>query len=49
MIRSRAAVAWAAGQRLELREQQGYDHSDYFVASFIDDHLHHHGRALLGA
>lgn len=31
---------------LEIRFQEGYDHSYYFVASFIDDHLRHHGRAL---
>lgn len=44
-----AAAAARAGHPLELREQQGYDHSYYFVASFIDDHLRHHGRALIGA
>jgi S-formylglutathione hydrolase len=26
--------------------QQGYDHSYYFIATFIDDHLRHHARAL---
>jgi S-formylglutathione hydrolase len=31
---------------LEIRIQPGYDHSYYFVASFIDDHLRHHARAL---
>lgn len=31
---------------LELRMREGYDHSYYFVASFINDHLHHHARAL---
>jgi S-formylglutathione hydrolase len=31
---------------LEIRMQAGYDHSYYFVASFIDDHLRHHARAL---
>ncbi|CAK6687696.1 MULTISPECIES: S-formylglutathione hydrolase [unclassified Synechococcus] len=38
----------AAGQPLELRLQQGYDHSYFFIASFIDDHLRHHARALIG-
>ena len=33
---------------LELRLQPGYDHSYFFIASFIEDHLRHHGRALLG-
>jgi len=31
---------------LELRIREGYDHSYYFVASFINDHLYHHARAL---
>ncbi|MBL8393454.1 MAG: S-formylglutathione hydrolase [Candidatus Accumulibacter sp.] len=32
---------------LTLRLQTGYDHSYYFIASFIDDHLRHHAAALL--
>ena len=40
-------AATKAGVPLELRLQQGYDHSYFFVASFIDDHLHHHARALI--
>jgi len=35
-----------SGQALELRLQPGYDHSYYFVASFIEDHLNFHARAL---
>ncbi|KRE88335.1 S-formylglutathione hydrolase [Frateuria sp. Soil773] len=35
-----------AGQPLLLRRHAGYDHSYYFIASFIDDHLRHHARAL---
>jgi S-formylglutathione hydrolase len=35
-----------AGQRLTLRRQPGYDHSYYFVSTFMDDHLAHHARAL---
>ncbi len=31
---------------LEIRMQQGYDHSYFFIASFIDDHLRHHANAL---
>ena len=31
---------------IEINLRDGYDHSYYFVASFIDDHLRHHGRAL---
>jgi S-formylglutathione hydrolase len=41
-------AAAAAGQPLELRLQPGYDHSYFFIASFIDDHLNHHARALVG-
>ncbi len=36
----------AAGQPLRLRMQAGYDHSYYFIASFIEDHLRHHAGAL---
>jgi len=35
-------------QPLRLREHAGYDHSYFFVASFMDDHLRHHA-ANLGA
>lgn len=40
------AVAEAHGHVLELRMQAGYDHSYYFIASFIEDHLRHHASAL---
>ncbi|PPK49812.1 S-formylglutathione hydrolase [Marinobacter persicus] len=40
------AACEAAGHPLELRLQPGYDHSYFFIASFIDDHLRHHARAL---
>ncbi|RDI21330.1 S-formylglutathione hydrolase [Pseudacidovorax intermedius] len=36
----------AAGHPLTLRLQPGYDHSYYFVASFIGDHVAHHAKAL---
>ncbi|BAY20318.1 putative esterase [Calothrix sp. NIES-2100] len=35
-----------AKQPLNLRYQQGYDHSYYFIASFIEDHIRHHAIAL---
>ncbi len=35
-----------AGQPLELRYQPGYDHSYFFIASFIESHLRHHAAAL---
>ncbi len=37
----------AASIPLTLRRQEGYDHSYFFIATFIEDHLRHHGRALL--
>ncbi|MGX5220317.1 S-formylglutathione hydrolase [Pseudomonas segetis] len=43
------AAAQAVGHPLELRLQPGYDHSYYFIASFIDDHLRHHAAALSAA
>lgn len=42
------AAAEKAGQPLTLRLQDGYDHSYFFIASFIDDHLRHHAAALRG-
>ncbi|NJM28294.1 MAG: S-formylglutathione hydrolase, partial [Pseudanabaena sp. RU_4_16] len=35
------------GQPLILRRQAGYDHSYYFIATFIEDHIRHHAQALL--
>lgn len=35
-----------AGQALLLRRQPGYDHSYWFISTFIDDHLRHHAKAL---
>jgi len=40
------AAAAAAGHPLTLRLQPGYDHSYYFIASFIGDHIAHHAKAL---
>ena len=40
------AACDAADQPLELRMRDGYDHSYYFVASFIEEHLRHHAAAL---
>ncbi|MAM00362.1 S-formylglutathione hydrolase [Hydrocarboniclastica marina] len=31
---------------VELRMQSGYDHSYFFIATFIEDHLRHHAAAL---
>jgi len=35
-----------AGIPIELRTQAGYDHSYYFIASFIEDHLRWHAQRL---
>ncbi len=35
-----------AGIALDLRMQAGYDHSYFFIASFIEDHLRFHARHL---
>ena len=40
------AAATEAGQKLTLRRQDGYDHSYYFIQSFMQDHLKHHAEAL---
>ena len=37
-----------AGHPLTLRRQEGYDHSYYFIATFVADHVEHHRRALEG-
>jgi len=34
------------GIPVEMRWQKGYDHSYYFVATFVDDHIAHHVRFL---
>lgn len=35
-----------AGQALTLRMQPGYDHSYYFIASFIEEHIAFHARRM---
>ena len=35
-----------AGVDLNLRMQDGYDHSYFFIATFIEDHLRHHAAHL---
>jgi S-formylglutathione hydrolase len=37
-----------AGHPLTLRLQPGYDHSYYFIASFIGEHIAHHAKAMQG-
>ncbi|THG13941.1 hypothetical protein TEA_014715 [Camellia sinensis var. sinensis] len=31
---------------LLMRMQPGYDHSYYFIATFVEDHIRHHAQAL---
>lgn len=40
------AACEANKQALNYRMQPGYDHSYYFIASFIADHLEHHANTL---
>jgi len=40
------AAAQAAGRKLTLRMQPGYDHSYFFMASFVDDHVAFHATRL---
>ncbi len=40
------AACEEAGQPLTLHEREGYDHGYFFVATFIEDHLRFHARAL---
>lgn len=42
-----AEAARRAGQKLTLNMREGYDHSYFFIATFIEDHLRWH-RAALG-
>ena len=42
------AAASASDYPLELRSHEGYDHSYYFIASFIEDHLRVHAKHLQG-
>lgn len=38
----------AARQSLNYRLQPGYDHSYYFIQTFMGDHIRHHGKILNG-
>ena len=35
-----------AGIPLTLRRQAGYDHSYYFISTFMEDHLHWHAQQI---
>jgi S-formylglutathione hydrolase len=40
------AACDAAGQPLDLRFHDGYDHGYFFIQSFVDEHLRFHAQAL---
>jgi S-formylglutathione hydrolase len=40
------AVCRKVGQAMTLRAHAGYDHSYYFISTFVEDHLRHHAQAL---
>ncbi|HEX5793467.1 MAG TPA: S-formylglutathione hydrolase [Rheinheimera sp.] len=40
------AAAVQSGVQADIRMQAGYDHSYYFIASFIEQHLHFHAKYL---
>jgi S-formylglutathione hydrolase len=42
-----AAACETVNQSLDLRMHAGYDHSYYFISSFIDDHVKHHADILM--
>jgi S-formylglutathione hydrolase len=42
------AACAKGGQKLTLRRQEGYDHSYYFISTFMADHIAHH-KAILGS
>lgn len=39
-------VCAAAGQKLTLRMQEGYDHSYFFISTFMNDHIRWHAERL---
>src|SRR5690606_3318537 len=40
------AAAKASGAKLTLRRHEGYDHSYFFIASFVADHVAFHAARL---
>ena len=41
------AACARASVKLTLRRQEGYDHSYYFIATFMEDHVRYHSRTLV--
>ena len=48
LLRTEAFAEVAARRRLEatIRLQKGYDHSYFFVSTFVEDHIAFHGEHL---
>jgi S-formylglutathione hydrolase len=44
-----ASACRESGQALALRLRPGYDHSYFFISSFIEEHMRHHAAALRAA
>ena len=42
----RGLPAWTRASMWTLRMQPGYDHSYYFIQTFMGDHLAHHAKYL---
>jgi S-formylglutathione hydrolase len=42
-----ASAADQVGQKVTIRYQEGYDHSYYFICSFIEDHVAFHAERLM--
>ena len=42
-------AASGVGQKLTVRRQEGFDHSYYFIAAFIQDHVAYHAEKLRAA
>jgi S-formylglutathione hydrolase len=42
-------VCEETGHPLELRMREGYDHSYYFIATYIGDHVRYHAERLFVA
>lgn len=40
------AACAEAGQDVEIRRREGYDHNYYFISTFMQDHIEHHAKTL---
>lgn len=46
LIDNLTKVCKEAGQKLEVNMREGYDHSYYFISSFVENHIEFHSRLL---